>query len=176
MFPLPPVGSPARSFSAAPLQDPDRPPGSASLSSLVSGWAALSWVFLAVVLTSWRPYSCPTSCRPSLTRSSGVRSSTSTSLSNRVRAVKMKSSSTHSTYLVVTWDTARFRPANQPWGRVCVVSEAAEVRHTPLCHLSSSFLTLLNSWYPSPNFRVLKWRGAKWEQNAVSHCQREIPS
>ncbi|KAK2490274.1 hypothetical protein MC885_001090, partial [Smutsia gigantea] len=49
------------------------------------------------------------------TRSSGVRSSTSTSLSSRVRAVKTKSSSTHSTYLVVTWDMARFRPANQPW-------------------------------------------------------------
>lgn len=49
------------------------------------------------------------------TRSSGVLSSTSTSLSSRVRAVKMKSSSTHSTYLVVTWDMARFRPANQPW-------------------------------------------------------------
>ena len=48
------------------------------------------------------------------TRSRLVRSNTSTNFSSRVRAVKMKSSSTHRTYLVLTWETARFRPANQP--------------------------------------------------------------
>lgn len=61
------------------------------------------------------PLPAPDILRPLPTRSKGVRSSTSTSLSSCVRAVKIKSSSTHRTYLVVTWDTARFRPANQPW-------------------------------------------------------------
>lgn len=49
-----------------------------------------------------------------LTRSRGVFSRISTILSNLVFSVKMKSSSTHSTYLVITCDTARFLPANQP--------------------------------------------------------------
>lgn len=53
--------------------------------------------------------------RPSLTRSRVVLSKTSTSFSSLVLAVKMKSSSTHSTYFVVTWETARLRPANQPY-------------------------------------------------------------
>lgn len=51
----------------------------------------------------------------SLTRSRVVLSKTSTSFSSLVLDVKMKSSSTHSTYFVVTWETARFRPANQPY-------------------------------------------------------------
>lgn len=50
----------------------------------------------------------------SITRSRVVFSKTSTSFSNLVLAVKMKSSSTHSTYFVVTWETAKFLPANQP--------------------------------------------------------------
>lgn len=49
-----------------------------------------------------------------LTRSKVVFSRMSTIFSNLVFAVKKKSSSTQSTYLVVTWDTARFLPANQP--------------------------------------------------------------
>lgn len=39
----------------------------------------------------------------------------STIFSTLVLDVKMKSSSTHSTYFVVTCDTARFLPANQPY-------------------------------------------------------------
>ena len=58
----------------------------------------------------------PTELR--LTRSRVVLSRTSTSFSSLVSAVKMKSASTHSKYLVVTWETARFRPANQPWGTI----------------------------------------------------------
>lgn len=49
-----------------------------------------------------------------LTRSRLVFSRTSTNFSTLVRGVKMKSSSTHRTYLVVTWEMARFLPANQP--------------------------------------------------------------
>lgn len=49
-----------------------------------------------------------------LTRSRVVFSRMSTIFSNLVFAVKMKSSSAQRTYLVDTWDTARFLPANQP--------------------------------------------------------------
>lgn len=55
-----------------------------------------------------------------LTRSKLVFSNTSTIFSNLVLEVKMKSSSTHSTYLVVTWEIARLRPANHPCGKVVV--------------------------------------------------------
>lgn len=81
------------------------------------------------------------SCR---TRSRVVLSKTSTSFSSLVLAVKTKSSSTHSTYFVVTWETARFRPANQPydtWSRAwipksstCNQMSSAWVRH--FSHLS----------------------------------------
>lgn len=54
-------------------------------------------------------------CFDQLTRSSVVFSRMSTIFSSLVFAVKIKSSSTQSTYLVVTWDTARFLPANQPY-------------------------------------------------------------
>ena len=50
----------------------------------------------------------------SLTTSSSVFSRTSTSTSILVLSLKRKSSSTQRTYLVVTWDMARFLPANQP--------------------------------------------------------------
>lgn len=86
----------------------------------------------ALPLASRKPSSHPPSRCPSPTRSSGVLSNTSTSLSSRVRAVKTKSSSTHSTYLVVTWDMARFRPANQPWERVSRVGDAIEIGRSPL--------------------------------------------
>ena len=49
-----------------------------------------------------------------LTRSNVVFSRMSTIFSSLVLSVKRKSSSTHSTYLVVTCETARFLPANQP--------------------------------------------------------------
>lgn len=73
-----------------------------------------------------------------LTRSRGVFSRMSTILSNLVFSVKMKSSSTHSTYLVITCDTARFLPANQPCTkRVNTMlfdnhNACYQVRHNPL--------------------------------------------
>lgn len=71
-----------------------------------------------------------------ITRSRVVFSKTSTSFSNLVLAVKMKSSSTQSTYFVVTWETARFLPANQPYNsrrrglEVQKASAAKAARHT----------------------------------------------